>query len=400
MTKSILFVINTLGRAGAETALLELLKQFRGEAYEVDLFVLMGQGELIEQLPEHVHLLNPHFSPVSVLAKRGRLHMLRRVCTCGLRRGTMLRLFPYLCRNLWRMLRKGRVMTDKLMWRVLSDGAERFEKEYDLAVAYIEGGSAYYISDHVKARKKAAFIHIDYEYAGYTRALDKDCYVGFDRLFPISEETKQGFLKAYPECADRTEVFHNIVDSESILQKASLPGGFTDAFDGIRILTVGRLNKQKSYPTAIRTMKLLKDAGIRARWYVCGEGEERKSLEQLIESLGLKEDFVLLGAVSNPYPYYRQTDYYVHATLFEGKSIAIQEAQILGCRIIVSDCTGNRQQVEHNVDGIICELKEEALRDELISLIQNPQKGNRLAEEAAKKRTSYEKDVALLMELL
>lgn len=400
MAKSILFVINTLGRAGAEMALLELLKQFCGEEYQVDLFVLMGQGELAEQLPEHVKLLNPRYSPVSVLSKKGRLHMFRRVCACAMNRLTVFRLFPYLCRNLAKMLAAKRVMIDKLMWRVLSDGAERFEKQYDLAVAYIEGGSAYYVSDHVKAEKKAAFIHIDYGYAGYTRDLDRNCYPGFDSLFPISEETRQSFLKIYPECAEKTAVFHNIVDSEAILAKASLPGGFTDNFDGIRILTVGRLNKQKSYPTAIGAMKLLKDAGIKARWYVLGEGEERKNLEQLIESLGLQEDFLLMGAVSNPYPYYRQTDFYVHATLFEGKSIAIQEAQILGCRIIVSDCTGNRQQVEHDVDGIVCKLEERAVRDAILSLIQNPEKGKRLGEEAAKKKTSYEKDMALLKKLL
>lgn len=49
--------------------------------------------------------------------------------------------------------------------------------------------------------------------------------------------------------------FHNIIDTEKIKTKASLPGGFSDDFDGIRLLTVGRLTEQKSYPTAIRAMK-------------------------------------------------------------------------------------------------------------------------------------------------
>ena len=55
MKKKILFVINTLSRAGAETALLELLAQLaaeRGEdgqpRYELSLFVLMNQGELVQ----------------------------------------------------------------------------------------------------------------------------------------------------------------------------------------------------------------------------------------------------------------------------------------------------------------------------------------------------------------
>ena len=45
--KKVLFVINTLGGAGAEKALLELLKRFSPEQYQTDLYVLLEQGELI-----------------------------------------------------------------------------------------------------------------------------------------------------------------------------------------------------------------------------------------------------------------------------------------------------------------------------------------------------------------
>ena len=54
MKKKILFVINTLGGAGAEMALLELLEKLEKEnektkdvQYEISLYVLMGQGELV-----------------------------------------------------------------------------------------------------------------------------------------------------------------------------------------------------------------------------------------------------------------------------------------------------------------------------------------------------------------
>lgn len=42
--KKILFVINTLGWAGAETALLELLRRLDAEEYEISLYVLLGAG--------------------------------------------------------------------------------------------------------------------------------------------------------------------------------------------------------------------------------------------------------------------------------------------------------------------------------------------------------------------
>ncbi len=329
MNKRILFVMNTLGHAGAETALLELLGRLK-ESYEIDLYVLMGQGELVAKLPPGVRLLNRSFSDCSVLSAKGRLRMAGRVAKALLCRGTALKLFPYLCRNLWEMLQKHRVQLDKLLWRVLSDGGMRISGEYDLAVAFLEGGSAYYVADHVKAAKKAAFIHIDYEQAGYTRRLDRDCYLQFDALFPVAGEIMEKLLLAYPECADRIHIFHNMIDRNKILEKADRGDGFSDGYTGRRILTVGRLTGQKAYPVAIEAMKLLKDSGCKVRWYVLGEGEERRALERKIGELGLEEDFILAGAVENPFPYYRQTDLYVHATRFEGKSIALQEAQILG----------------------------------------------------------------------
>ena len=84
-----------------------------------------------------------------------------------------------------------------------------------------------------------------------------------------------------------------------------------------------------------------------------GEGPERTDLERRIEQHGVKGEFVLLGAKDNPYPFVRQADIYVHAARFEGKSIAIEEAQVLGKPIAASDCTGNTEQIISGYDGIL-----------------------------------------------
>ncbi|MBQ2101803.1 MAG: glycosyltransferase [Lachnospiraceae bacterium] len=400
MPSKVLFVINTLSRAGAEKALLELLERFSGPQWEVDLFVLLGQGELVDKLPKNVNLLNKRFSTESVLSGRGRLHMIKTVLGAMLRRGTVFRRFIYLAGHTLSMLGRRRFQMDKLLWRVLADGAPRQAKEYDLAVAFIEGGSAYYVADYVQAKKKAAFVHIDYQMSGYDRKLDLNCYLKFDKIFPISEETEKSFLEIYPECTGKTYVFHNIVNQKMIRERANLPGGFEDAFDGARLLTVGRLTKQKAYPIAIDAMKLLKDRGVKARWYVLGEGDERKSLTAKIEELGLAGDFLLLGAKDNPYPYYKQADVYVHATAFEGKSIAIQEAQTLARPIVVSDITSNRQQVVDGEDGLVAKLEPTSIADAVQDLIEHPEKAKRLGEAAASRKIAFEEDMQELLSLV
>lgn len=398
--KKILITINTLGLAGAEVALLGLLGQLDPKEYEVDLFVLTGQGELIHRVPSHVKLLNKQYCDSSVLSKEGRRHLTKTVLHALVCKGRMITLFPYLCKHLCKQIGAGKIRPDKLLWRVLSDGAPRFSQEYDLAIAYLEGGATYYVADHVKAKRKATFLHVDYSEAGYNRSLDKKCYLKFDRVFTVSDEVKASFLAVYPECSDRTDVFHNILDQNEIRRKAGLDGGFTDDYKGYRLLTVGRLTSQKAYEISVEAMKLLKDQGVNARWYVLGEGDQRAMLTAKIQQLNLEEDFILMGAVDNPYPYYTQADVYVHATRFEGKSIAIQEAQTLGCATLVSDCSGNREQVTHGVDGLLCDLTPEAICAGLLELLRSEEKREKYGAAAAAKNLANPEEMEKLLHLM
>lgn len=398
--KKVLFVINTLGCAGAETALIELLKSLDEKEYELSLYVLMGQGEMIDKIPENVKLLNDHYCKDSVLSKQGKQAMMKTVWRSFWENGNVFGKFAYIVRTFSAMRRTGKFQPDKILWRVISDGSPRFEETYDLAVAYLEGGSTYYVADHVKAKKKAAFIHIDYESSGYTRGMDRNCFDKMDRIFTVSDEVKKHFLNVYPKYQDKVKVFHNIINQDEIRRKAEEETGFEDHFDGVRLLTVGRLTYQKAYDIAIDAMKLIKDRGYKVRWYILGEGSERPALEKKVKELGLEKEFLMPGAASNPFPYYKQADIYVHATRFEGKSIAIQEAQTLGCAIIASDCNGNREQIVQEKDGLLCLLEPESIAEAVISLVKDRDKRIRLGNAAKEKDIVHKGEIQLLLELM
>jgi glycosyltransferase involved in cell wall biosynthesis len=381
-------------------ALLELLRQMRSRALELSVYVLMGQGELVRGLPEGVELCNRTYCEDSVLSREGKKHLKKKVVQASVTRASLLQNLPYLLSNGTQMLKNRQFQADKLLWRVISDGADIPKEEYDLAIAFLEGGAAYFVADHVRAKKKAAFIHIDYQMAGYTRRLDRDCYLKFDRIFPVSDEVRNHFVEVYPECSGRTSVFHNLLNEERIVDMSRKGDGFTDGYDGFRILTVGRLVMQKGYDFAIQVMRLLKDAHVHARWYVLGEGPQRRQLEKQIEQYDLKEDFVLAGEKDNPYPYFAQADLYANMSLFEGKSIAIQEAQILGVPVIASDSSGNREQIIDRVDGILCGRDAETVRDEIIKLLNDKKLRETYAIEAIRRQENDHEQMAMLTELL
>ena len=349
-------------------------------------------------------MLNNRFCNTSVLSGNGKRKLVKPLFCKIFKHGAVVKNIPYIVSNAFESVKSGRGLNmEKLLWSTVADSCDRFDIHFDLAVSYIEGASAYYVDRYVNAERKAAFIHIDYTSAGYTRKLDRNCFTRFDRIFTVSGEVKDAFLTVYPECSDRVKVFHNIINIEGIKRKALEEKGLEPeitASDGIKLLTVCRLTPQKSLEVSVGAMKLLVDRGVEAVWYCLGDGPERGKLEKEVEEMGLKDRFVFLGAKNNPYPYYKKSDIYVHATRFEGKSIAIQEAQILGCPVIASDCSGNREQVVDGVDGYLCEFSKEGIASAIMKMLDNKQHWDEYTLRAREKVHNDDRELNYLYELL
>lgn len=398
MKKKALFVINTLGGGGAEQALADLLGQLRSPDWDLYLYVMLGQGELIRRIPPEVKLLNRHYDPSDVLSARGRRRMAGHLCLLLPRRLALLRCLPSLLGRGAQMLRRGRLRWDRLLWEVIAEAAWAPKEEFDLAVAYIEGAATDYVARRIRAGRKAAFLHLVNlaEEREPPTAREREVYGCFRRIFSVSEEVRQFFQARYPQYAPACRVLHNFVDRERIRLRAAEAGGFTDGYTGLRILTVARLNPQKALEVSVRAMALVRQAGLEARWYVLGEGPERPALEAQIRDAGLQEAFLLPGATDNPYPYFRQADLYVHCSRFEGRSIAVQEAMALGCPIILSDCAGNREQLEDGREGLMVPLEPEAIAGAILRLAKDPELRRRLGENAARRGEDREDSRKLL----
>ncbi len=402
--KEILFVMNTMGRAGAERALIALMNTLPREKYHISLLVLVARGEVFDEIPKHVTVLNQKTDNRSVLSFGGTLAIIRTTFRCFFYHLQGFKLLPYLLKNLIKQLKSHQFAPDKLLWRLIAMGTKTPPKEYDLAVAYLEGGSTYFVADKVYAKKKASFIHIDYEKAGYGKSLDLDSYRRIDRIFSVSREAGESFLKIYPEHREKLFLFRNIIDTAKIKKYAKEPVAvdcpFAKSAALHKLLTVGRLTPQKAYDIAIPALKLLRERGIDADWFVLGEGPLKKELTDQIEQNGLAGHFVLLGSKRNPYPYYRAADIYVHATRFEGKSVAIEEAQVLGKAIIASDCTGNREQIADGENGMLIPLSAKHIADSIEFLLKNPAQKEQFEIASASIDLTHAEDMDAFYELL
>ena len=85
----------------------------------------------------------------------------------------------------------------------------------------------------------------------------------------------------------------------------------------------------------------------------------------------LQEEVELLGAQENPDPYIAHSDMLVQCSLFEGKSIVLDEAKILGIPIIATEYPTVRDQVTENKEGLIVPITPEGLADGIEKMIRD-----------------------------
>ena len=103
------------------------------------------------------------------------------------------------------------------------------------------------------------------------------------------------------------------------------------------LLAVGRLHRQKDYPTLLRAFARVKERR-EARLVILGEGDERPRLEALIGELGIADNVRLLGFQTNPYAYMARAAVFVLSSAWEGLSNVLIEALACGCRVVSTDC--------------------------------------------------------------
>ena len=200
MKKRLLFINNTMGRAGAEKALVELLKNLDSMGkYELSLYTIIPCGELFKELPENIHILNKRIYTCSLLSIRGKLIILCNIMQAFFYRLTGFKQLKYLIGIIKEQKASKRIQYDKLFWRLLAEGRPDLSEKYDMAVAYIEGAATYFLAEKVMADKKAAFVHIDYQRAGYTPNMDRGCYGKMDRIYVVSNGVGKAFCSVYPQ---------------------------------------------------------------------------------------------------------------------------------------------------------------------------------------------------------
>jgi glycosyltransferase involved in cell wall biosynthesis len=94
----------------------------------------------------------------------------------------------------------------------------------------------------------------------------------------------------------------------------------------LRVGSIGRLVRQKDYPTLLSAMKQVIDSGIDAELFVVGEGAEKDNLVELTLELGIHESVHWLGRTPFVNEFLSQMDLFVLPSIYEGFGLVLLEA--------------------------------------------------------------------------
>ena len=293
--KDVLIVCYGMGCGGAEKSLISFLNRLPKDRWNVDLIVANPNGMYMKQIPNTVHFLNNQYELENFATPMS----LRRKKVCNgrdlINQASWQIKSRFLCKNLsWNEKR----------WELWGKHLPKLKKRYDLAISYMNGPTNYYVIDKVTAKKKILWIHNEFEKLDVNYDYERNYYEKADRVVTISQDCVDSFARVYPDLRKKALVLENISSPETIRNAAKLvPEDDFFQYEGLKIVSIGRLAPQKGYEIAIDAAAKVKKQGIEFVWYILGEGELRAELEGLIKTNELVKEVKLVGIKENPYPY-------------------------------------------------------------------------------------------------
>jgi glycosyltransferase involved in cell wall biosynthesis len=381
LKKKILFVNGHLNVGGVEKSLIDVLKNFDYNQYEVDLVLFEGLGDYATELPNEVNIIYYNLSKTY-----GSL------INCLVESLKSRNWFVF-CFRLINLLDK--MIGPKALF--LAKPLFKSLKKYDCAIAYRVGICTDFVGYIIKSKKKVTWWH--HGAVDYPRKLTKrweDVFGNFDRVVAVSNSTEKMLIENFTNLRNKTITIPNMINTEEISQKANeKPIYEIDCNEKINLLSVGRLSPEKGMINCVYACKKLVDHGYKVKWYLIGEGTQRGEIEKCIKDHQMENHIFLLGAVSNPYPFIQNAFIYVHPSLVESLSISVLEALALNKPVTVARSMGPSEFIRHKENGLLVDPIPDGLFEGIVSLIKDEELYNQLKKDKSDVLRDYSPEVVM-----
>lgn len=378
--KRILVLSHALELGGAERSLIGLLEAMGDSDYQIDLFLLRHEGEMLSDIPKYVNLL-PEISSYTVLA-RPMINTLKEghvLLTAARIYGKIRAAFYDRCHQ---YKDSGVSLEYSHKYTCLFMPAIQPDTEYDLAISFLT--PHYIVGKKVRAKKKVAWIHTDYSQVQINKKSEIEMWNLFDNIISISDDVTKTFIQVFPDLKEKLIKIENLLPKQSILLNVRKHCAIEIVNQkGIKLLSIGRFCTAKNFDNVPRICRLLIQKGYNVYWYLIGFGSDELLIRKRIEEEEMEDHVIILGKQENPYPYIKACDLYVQPSRYEGKCVAVREAQLLGKPVVITNYPTASSQLTDGDDGIIVPMDNEGCANGIAAVIQNQDLQRKLVENMA-----------------
>lgn len=173
-----------------------------------------------------------------------------------------------------------------------------------------------------------------------------------DGVVAISSVIVQILVEAGVE-PGRIRLIHSGIDPERFTGCAQAASE-----QGAVVGVVAALEKRKGHRYLLEAAALLKRRGYKIKYFIAGEGPERRALEEQVEALHLGDEVKFCGFVADAAAVLTQIDIFVLPSLYEGLGVAVLEAMAAGKPVIASRVGGLPELVGDGENGYLVAPKD------------------------------------------
>ena len=333
--KKVLLFVDNLDEGGVSKVLFDLLENINREKYDITIMALYNNGMYKDKIKEYGKFKYcfdiPDPNDNSLKANLYRKYW-----------GGMLRL------------------PEKFMYKWF------VKEKYDIEIAFIHGWSTKFISgSNNNKSKKIAWVHADLvtwdRVDGVFKNLEhhKKAYSKFDEVLCVSQTVKEGVEKKYN--VKNAKVLYNPINREKILKLSNEKIDDIKPSNKFKLISVGRLSKEKGYDRLLRVVKKLVNEQIGCELLIIGSGKDYDKLNSYIKNNNLGYNVKIVAYRENPYKYVKSSDLFVCSSLSEGYSLVIAESLVLGIPVVSTKCSGPIEILRNGENGLLVENSEEGL---------------------------------------
>lgn len=347
--KKILIRIGSLRHGGAEKVLVTFLKNLPEDKYEIDLLLNLYSGKYLSEVPEWINVI---YLNKGEMITTNRLQDIPEKAARVIFQG-VLKEFP-----------------DLLYSLILKD------KKYDIEFAAIHGMRDEILHSTNHSSKKIIWIHNDLSQVKEYTNEEIRKFFGFDSIMVISKKIEKLFhdLARNEDEKQKIVKIYNPLDTTEILNKSQQPV-LNYLFDEEvpTFISVGTVFPQKGFDRLLKVHKKLLNEGLKHKILIIGDGYDFENIKHLKTELGVDETATMLGFTDNPYPYFKNADFYILSSRYEGFPTVLFEAITLKKKIITTEVSGVNEMLNNGELGLIVENSEEGIYEGMKKALTEPE---------------------------